>query len=369
MNIGLIRGGQLGYMLIEAGMPYADHFFVLDSDPKAPCRNFCKDFVEGDFLDPEVVERFGQRLDAIIVEFEHVSLEGLRRLEEKGIPVYPSTQVLGAIQDKGLQKQFFKDHDLPTSDFEWIDSPEQLDGKLPAVLKRRKGGYDGKGVIKVDNQDELPVDWTSDLLWEELVPIQKELSMVVARDQAGNMKTYPTVEMVFHEGQNMLDLLLAPARVSDAVLKEAEQIAQKTAEAYGIVGILAVELFLTTSGDLLINEVAPRVHNSGHLTQESAMTSQFEQLIRIVHGLPLGDTSLRMPTAMVNLVGHPDYQGPAVYEGLEEVLSHPHVHLHLYGKAETRPHRKMGHVTVMDSDLEKAIERARMSQKLIIIKS
>ena len=367
MKVGLIRGGQLGYMLIEAGMKYADHFFVLDSDSNAPCRNFCKDFTVASPLDADAVEKFGKNLDAIIVEFEHVSVEGLKRLEVK---IYPQADVLDSIQDKSLQKQFFKQNNLPTSNFKIIQNKSELnETDLPAVIKLPTGGYDGKGVCIAKTIGDIPESWSGPLLVEEKVDIEKELGVIVTRDQNGNVSVYPTVEMVFHEGYNMLDLLISPARIESKIEEKAEEIAKKVAETYDVVGILAVELFLTKGGVILINEIAPRVHNSGHGSIEANETSQFEQLIRIVHHYPMGNTKLKSPMAMLNLVGDADHQGPVNYVGLDQGLDEKGVHVHLYGKTETRPHRKMGHITVLAESVEKAMERARMIQKKLSIQS
>jgi len=370
MKIGLIRGGQLGYMLIEAGMKYSDLFFVLDSDEKAPCRNFCKEFTISNPLDADAVEAFGSELDAVIVEFEHVSVEGLKRLEKRGIKVYPQADVLASIQDKCLQKQFFKQNELPTSNFKIVQSQNELSNEdFPAVIKQPKGGYDGKGVCIAKNPANIPENWKGALLVEEKIDIEKELGIIVARNKKGEIVVYPAVEMVFHEGHNMLDMLVCPARIGKEVEKKAEEIAKKTAEAYKIVGILAVELFLTTKGEILINEVAPRAHNSGHGSIEANQTSQFEQLIRITHNYPLGKTDLKSPMAMLNLVGEAKKSGPTKYIGMKDALSEQGGHVHLYGKEESRPHRKMGHVTVLDASIDKAMERARIIQNQLTVTS
>lgn len=372
MNIGLIKGGQLGLMLIESGIKYADHFFVMDDDPRSPCRDFCKDVTIEDVNNPDLVEEFGKDLDALVVEFEAISTEGLRRLEDKGVRVFPSSTVLDVIQDKGLQKQFFEENGLPTAGYDLLEGKSDLEkhqDSFPHIIKLRRGGYDGKGVMKLDSIDDLPDQWDQPLVRENLVNIHKELAVVVCRDAQGNMASYPLVEMVFHEGQNMLDLLLSPAQVSEDHYQKAKDLAEKTAKALGIVGILAVEMFLTPDGEILINEVSPRLHNSGHVSIEAHRSSQFEQLMRIVHGFPLGSTEQLKPAAMLNLLGKDGHQGSTVYKGLEEVLKDPQVFVHLYRKEETRPFRKMGHVTVLGDSLEDCQQRARMVQNLLSVES
>lgn len=362
-RIGIMKGGQLGKMLLQAMLSYDFKSVVLDSDPHAPCATLCDDFVLGDALDYEAVLKFGRSVDVLTIEFEHVNLDALETLEKEGRAVHPSSSVLRVIQDKGLQKEFYAKHGLPSSRFFLVDPEQDLNEQIqaagfsyPVIQKTRMAGYDGKGVKKLSSPTDQP--FTEPSLIEECVQIQKELAVLLARNPQGEVAVYPLIEMVFHPEKNLVQTLFAPARVSVDVEEKALALAHKLADELQLVGVLAVELFLTQDGQLLINESAPRVHNSGHHTIEANSTSQFEQHLRAIMGLPLGSTAMHSPAVMVNILGEDAFSGPVQYQGIQELMATPKVHLHLYGKKETRPHRKMGHFTVLDSSLDEALSKA-----------
>ena len=353
LRIGVLGGGQLGRMMIQSAIDFDARVEVMDPSADAPCSNFTHRFVQGDLNDAEAVVAFGQDLDCITIEIEHVSVEGLRTLEQQGVRVIPKPDHLATIQDKGLQKQFFEANCIPTAPYQLIDDVSDVGAMgFPIVQKMRKGGYDGKGVVVLKDEASVDKAFTVPSVLEAAVDIDKELSVIVARNSAGETKCFPVVESVFDPVANLVDYLIAPAAITADQAAEAERVAQHVVEAMDFEGLLAVELFLDTSGSILVNEVAPRTHNSGHHTIEANVTSQFEQHLRAVLNLPLGDTSPLHPySAMVNLIAEPDAHGHPIYEGMEEVLTWPNVHVHLYGKSTAKPHRKMGHVTLTGNDL------------------
>jgi len=357
-RLGVLGGGQLGRMMIQAATDLDLRVEVMDPSADAPCRYMTHRFVQGDLQDADAVFAFGKDLDVITIEIEHVSAEGLRRLKEHGVRVMPDPEHLAIIQDKGLQKQFYADHRIPTADFQLIEASDPIDAMgFPIVQKLRTGGYDGKGV-KVLRSDADEAFEASAVL-EKTVNIDKELSVIVARNSAGEVATFPVVEAVFDPVANLVDYLLAPAAISDAQTAEASALAIRVAEAMDFCGLLAVELFLEReSGQILVNEVAPRTHNSGHHTIEANQTSQFEQHLRAILGLPLGDPSAVHPMgAMVNLVGGPDAHGTPVYRGLATALATPGIHPHIYGKSAVKPFRKMGHITLTGQSRPEIEER------------
>ena len=357
----------MGKMLCQAAAPWDWKVYVLDPSPDAPARVVCHAFTRGDFQSYDDVMAFGADKDLLTIEIEHVNTDALRALQAMGKTVHPSPDALDLIKDKGLQKQFYAEKGIPTAHFELFDDEQALvqaiaDKRwhLPLVQKTRTAGYDGKGVVIL----RTAADVASKLLKgpclaEKMADIHKELAVVVARNPQGEVAAYDAVEMDFHAEANLLDMLISPARISPLVAAQAQALAEDVVEAFGLCGLLAVEMFLTPSGDLLVNEVAPRPHNSGHHTIESAATSQYQQHWRAVSGLPLGDVQQWRPAVMINLLGAPEAYGPVVYRGVEEVLALPGVYLHLYGKAETRPFRKMGHVTVVADRVEEAIRTAQ----------
>ncbi len=367
-HIGILGGGQLGRMLIQAGMNFNLRISVLDPDKNAPCKSIADEFKVGSLTDFKTVYDFGKKTDVLTIEIEHVNTDALEKLANEGVKVFPQPQVIKIIQDKGLQKLFYQKNKIPTSEFRLVDSKDELlhtEGLIPYFQKLRKGGYDGRGVQKIGSKKDFKKAFDAPSVLEKRVDIAKELSVIVARNASGEVKTYPAVELDFHPEANLVEYLFSPAEISSSVRKRAEQIASKVAESLKIVGLLAVEMFLTKDGEILVNEIAPRVHNSGHHTIEANATSQFEQHLRAILNLPLGSTAMKAPAVMVNLLGEPGYDGVAEYKGLEKALKIEGVAIHLYGKKFTRPFRKMGHVTIVDRDLKTAKEKAKFVKRTL----
>jgi 5-(carboxyamino)imidazole ribonucleotide synthase len=365
LRLGILGGGQLGRMLIQQAINYNVTVKVLDPDRDAPCRKLCDEFVVGSLSDYETVYNFGKKVDLITIEIEKVNVDALEQLEKEGVVVYPQPRVIRLIQDKGLQKQFFKENDIPTSEFQIISSLQQLRQShisFPYIQKLRRDGYDGKGVYKVVNESYLENAFTEPSLIERWVDFEKEIAVIVARNEDGEVKTFPLVEMEFNPEANLVEFLISPSTLSFDIQQEAIDIARKVADSLKIVGLLAVEMFVDKHGKVLVNELAPRPHNSGHQTIESNIVSQFEQHLRAIFNQPLGDTASTANAVMVNVLGEQGHEGPAVYQGIEKILKLSGVYVHLYGKALTKPFRKMGHVTIVDVDREKAIEKARIVQ-------
>ncbi|MDR6809117.1 5-(carboxyamino)imidazole ribonucleotide synthase [Dyadobacter sp. BE34] len=353
-RIGILGGGQLGLMLLQAAVDWNLDIHVLDPDAEAPCRKIAPHFTQGSLQDFDTVYNFGKDLDVITIEIEKVNVQALEALEKEGKKVYPQPSVIRQIQDKRIQKQFYAEKQLPTAEFILTENRQDVANYisfLPAFHKLGKDGYDGRGVQRLTSAADLDKAFDKPGLLEKAVPFEKELAVIVARNANGEVATFPTVEMVFHPEANLVEYLFAPAEISGEVNAKAQEIARKTAEAFQIVGLLAVELFLTPEGEVLINEVAPRPHNSGHHTIRANATSQYEQHWRAILNLPLGSTHAYGPSAMVNLLGEDGYEGPAVYEGMEKLLATPQVFPFLYWKAITKPFRKMGHITIMDADI------------------
>ena len=351
LRIGILGGGQLGRMLIQAAIDLNLHLSIMDPSSEAPCKGLAHDFVQGDLQDYEAVLAFGRARDLISIEIEHVNVEALTQLQAEGKLVYPQPHIISMIQDKRRQKEFFRQNQLPTADFILIEGKKDLMAQqhcLPAVYKTAHAGYDGRGVQILRNREHLQHAPDQPGLLEGLVPIAKEIAVIAARNPAGEIRIYPPVEMHFDPEQNLVDYLLAPAKLEAEQADSAQALALRIVKQLGYVGVMAVEMFLTLEGDILINELAPRPHNSGHQTIRANITSQYEQHLRAILGLPLGDPRHLAHAAMLNLLGDPDSEGAAVFEGLEAILARPGVYPHVYGKAETRPHRKMGHVTLLD---------------------
>ncbi len=354
-RLGMLGGGQLGRMFIQEALNYDVHVHCMDPDKDAPCRNIASSFTVGSLTDYDQVMAFGKDKDILTVEIENVNVKALYDLEQQGVHVFPQPSVLEIVQDKGLQKQFYADGGIPTAPFRLVESGKQLldeSPTFPFVLKLRKGGYDGKGVMIIRSKDDLETAFDGPCVVEEMVPFTKELSVIVARNSNGETAVYPTVECEFSPTANLVEFLFSPADVSTEIEKAATHLAIDVIDRLGMVGLLAVELFLTASGELLVNEIAPRPHNSGHHTIECAITSQFEQHMRSILNAPLGRTELISPGVMINLLGEPGHEGPASYEGLHEVMQLKGVKVHLYGKQYTKPFRKMGHVTIFGDILE-----------------
>lgn len=359
LRIGVLGGGQLGRMMIQSAVDFDARIEVMDPSADAPCRYLTHRFVQGALTDAEAVVAFGQGLDCITIEIEHVSVSGLRTLEAQGVRVIPKPDHLAIIQDKGLQKQFFANHGIPTAPFEIIEDASQV-GQMgfPIVQKMRKGGYDGKGVTVLKDASDLDKAFAVPSVIEKAVDIEKELSVIVARNGQGQTRCFPVVEAVFDPVANLVDFLIAPAAITAEQASEATQIALSVVEKMEFEGLLAVELFLDRQGQILVNEVAPRTHNSGHHTIEANATSQFEQHLRTVLDLPLGSTEAVHPVgAMVNIVGHAEANGIPEYVGIEAAMEMAGVHPHLYGKSTVKPFRKMGHVTFTGNSREEVIER------------
>ncbi len=373
-QIGLVRGGQLGRLFIETVLaPRGISTVILDSDPEAPCRDLATRFLHGNPNSPEDFVNFGRQAEAVVVEFEDVSVEGLARLEAEGTPVFPSSSILRMVQDKGLQKQFYLEQGFPTADFLLLQNKEELLAHgdfFPAVQKSRRAGYDGKGVQVLNTvEDAKDRGWDLPSVLERQIPFVKEIAIMVARNAEGEIVTYPLVEMDFHPTQNLVEFLLCPAQVDETVAHRADELARRLAEALHLVGILAVECFVLADGQVLINEISPRFHNSAHHTIEANETSQYEQLYRIVQGMSLGSPALKSPAAMVNVLGAEGHVGPAVLQGLDRVMEMDGVFLHWYGKKETRPFRKMGHVTAVGANLEEAKAKAKAAQAVLEVVS
>ncbi len=357
--IGVLGGGQLGRMLLQKAADYNLSIHVLDPDESAPCRYMCKTFEHGDFGDYQAVMAFGNDCDIITIEIEHVNIEALYELEKLGKKVYPQPQILEMVQDKGLQKEFYQKNNLPTAPFYLVEKPEQIKHEFPFVQKLRKGGYDGKGVLVVNDAADMSRIFEAPSVIEDKVAIAAEIAVITARNNSGEIKSYPVVEMQFNTEANLVELLFSPAKTSASLQQKAISIAENLISKLNMVGLLAVEMFVTKEGHVLINEIAPRPHNSGHHTIEANHTSQFEQLLRAILNLPLGNTATVLPAAMVNLLGDKDSNGKAIYSGVQEVLNIGDVHIHLYGKKITKPYRKMGHVTVTAATVDEAILKAQ----------
>ena len=362
IHLGILRGGQLGRMLLQPCMNFGVIPHIMDKDDSAPARDYCQHYTCGDAGRFEDVVAFGKDLDALTLEIEHVNLDALKQLQQDGVDVTPDPAIIEIVQDKGLQKIFYRDHGLPTADFFLVDNIKewmQTDISFPLVQKARTEGYDGRGVAILETPQDLGRALEQPSVIESKVAIEKEISVLVARNASGQIRSFPTVEMCFHKGVAMLDYLFAPARIEPEQDKKAVELAEQLAAQLRLVGLLAVEMFITGDGKILINEIAPRPHNSGHHTIEACRTSQFEQHIRSIFNLPLGATDLLAPAVMVNIVGEPGHEGPVCYIGIEPFLESPGIYVHRYGKKITRPHRKMGHVTVIRENLEEALEIAQ----------
>jgi 5-(carboxyamino)imidazole ribonucleotide synthase len=376
-KIGVLGGGQLGKMLCLAAAEWDFKTYILDASPDYPAGQVCSEFTAGDFNVYDDVLAFGRDKDILTIEIEHVNTDALRELERLGKTVHPSPRALDLIKDKGLQKEFYRQNDIPTARFEIFENEKQLkkaieSGKwqLPFVQKTRTSGYDGKGVAILRTAEDLEQKLLPGAcLAEELAPIQTEIAVVAARNANDEVAVFPPVEMDFHPEANLVEFLLCPARVSPLVAAEAEALAEKVIRSFDICGLLAVEMFLTKDGQLLVNESAPRPHNSGHHTIDSAAASQFQQHLRAICNLPLGSTEQLSPAVMLNLLGEPGHKGPVFYEGVEECLALSGVHIHLYGKALTSPFRKMGHVTITAATTEEAIEKAKFVKRKLKVKS
>ena len=375
-KLGIIGGGQLGKMLSLAASNWDVKTYILDPDDQCPAAPCSTQVVVGDPQNFDDVYRFGQQVDMVTYELEAINTEALKRLKKEGTPVLPEPDTLEIIQDKGLQKRFFSDHEIPSSAYSLFNDKAEIlsaldrgDLAFPFVQKLRRGGYDGRGVSLIRSQAELEHLFDAPSVVEDLVAIDKEISVIAARNQQGEVKCFPVAEMEFNEQANLVELLICPSPIGNDIHQRAEAIAFQVIESLEMTGLLAIEMFLDTSGRLWVNEVAPRPHNSGHHTIESVVTSQYEQLLRSIFGFPLGSTRIKMPSAMINLLGEPNIEGPVKYEGLSQCMSEEGVKIHLYGKKITRPFRKMGHITILAQTIEEARAKAKTVQQHLKVTS
>ncbi|WP_304344212.1 5-(carboxyamino)imidazole ribonucleotide synthase [Chryseobacterium koreense] len=362
MKIGILGGGQLGRMLIQNALKYDDEWFTIDPAEDAPCSGI-SNFTQGNFNNYENVFDFGKGKDVLSIEIEHVNVDALFELQESGIKVIPNPEIIETIQQKILQKKFYEKHQIPSPDFQIVQNKSECSFPLPFVQKMNTGGYDGKGVQIISNEEDLENLWNVPSVLESLVDIDKELSIIVAKNENGETKTFPVTEMVADPKLNLLDFNICPAHISEDVQDQINKIADQFIKAADSPGLFAIELFLDKAGKVWVNETAPRLHNSGHQTQDGNANSQFEQFYRVLKNLPLADTEATGFSGMLNLVGEENFRGKVKYEGLEEVLKLPKTYVHLYGKTETKPGRKMGHINVL------ADSREALLDKLIHIKS
>ncbi len=370
-SLGILGGGQLGRMLLQKTMDFNLSTAVMDGDADAPCKNICDRFVNASFADYDAVYQFGKSVNLLTIEIEHVNTDALIKLESEGLQVYPQPSVLAMVKDKGLQKIFYRKHKFPTADFALADNKaglEKLNTRFPMIQKLRSGGYDGKGVLKINSALDFANAFDEPSVLEECVDFEKEISVIVARNSNGQVAAYPAVEMLFNPEANLVEFLASPANINEGTAKEAKELAIALISQLEMTGVLAVEMFVTKSGSVLINEIAPRPHNSGHHTIEANITSQYEQHIRAILNLPLGSTDIIRPAVMINLLGEKGHSGIAKYEGLEDVLQMDSTYVHLYGKKMTKPFRKMGHVTVTGKTIEGARNKALLvKEKLRVI--
>ena len=371
-KLGILGGGQLGKMMIYETRKYDIQTLVLDPSNDAPSRIACNEFFQGDLMDYDTVYEFGKKVDVLTFEIENVNVDALAQLEKEGKTVFPSAKTLKTINNKATQKLFYVDHQIPTADFKRFAYPDEILNAVkneslafPFVWKSARFGYDGQGVKVIRTYSDLEGLPEGECIAEKMIPFKNELAVIVARDSKGNVKTYPVVEMEFHPEANQVEYVICPARISEEVAKKAQLIALKVSKAYEHVGLLAVEMFQTENDEILVNEVAPRPHNSGHYSIEASYTNQFEQQIRAILGLPLGNTESKVAGIMVNLVGDEDYTGSVIYKNIEKIMAMEGVTPHIYGKRETRPFRKMGHVTIVNKDIAKAREIAEQVKKSI----
>jgi 5-(carboxyamino)imidazole ribonucleotide synthase len=371
-TLGILGGGQLGRMVIQSAISYNIDIHILDPDANAPCKSICQAFTQGSLTDFETVYNFGKNCDVLTIEIENVNTEALEKLAQEGKEVYPQPHIIKLIQDKRTQKAFYKVQGIPTADFILTENKEEVFAQkdfLPAVNKLGKEGYDGRGVQLLRTEDELEKAFDAPGLLEKLIDFDQEIAVIVSKNNKGDLKAFPAVACAFHPTANLVEFLFAPAGISESLEKRAQEIALEVIQKLDMVGILAVEMFVTKQGEILVNEIAPRPHNSGHHTIEANITSQFEQHLRSVMGMPLGDCSLRTPAAMVNLLGEDGFNGDAYVEGLDEAMKEKGVYIHMYGKKITKPFRKMGHATILDENVDRLKERALRIKSLIKIKA
>lgn len=358
-KIGIIGGGQLGRMLIQSLINYDVQIHVLDPDTDAPCKNICYRFVNGSLMDENALYEFAKDLDIITIEIEHVNVQALYRLKERGVKVIPSPESIEIIQDKGLQKEFYKKAHIPSSDFVITNTKEDLilhQDFLPAFQKLRKFGYDGKGVKHLTNKN-IDEAFEAPSLLEKAIDVDKEIAIIVVVNEDGETQAFPLVELVFNPTYHLVDYLICPSTIDMNIQNKAKELAYKVAVALNSPGIFAIEMFLTKNGEVIVNETAPRTHNSGHQSIEGNYCSQFDLQARALLNLPLGNTAIKKPSLMMNIIGEKGYEGPVVYKGLRDVLQLENVFVHLYGKKLTKEGRKMGHITILGENETELIDK------------
>lgn len=376
-KLGILGGGQLGRMLLSETQKFDIYTCVLDASNEAPCKHICSEFFKGDLLDYDTVYSFGKKVNLLTIEIENVNVDALETLEDEGLKVYPSAKTIRTIQNKANQKLFYVDHNIPTADFSRFAYTAEIKTALkneslnfPFVWKKAQFGYDGTGVKIVKSYADLEALANVECIVEKLIPFKKELAVIVARNADGHLKTFPVVEMEFHPEANQVEYVICPARISEEIAKKAEYVALKVSQAFEHVGLLAVEMFLTDQDRILVNEVAPRPHNSGHYSIEASYTNQFEQHLRAILNFDLGNTASKVAAIMVNLVGDEEHTGKVYYENMDKILKIEGVTPHIYGKKITKPFRKMGHVTVVHKDVNTARELAeRVKNTIKVISS
>lgn len=368
MHIALLGGGQLGRMMIQQALKYDDTLYTLDPDPHCSCAGISQ-FIQGDFADYDTVVNFGRGKDVLSIEIEHVNVKALYHLEKEGVKVIPRPHIIEIIQQKQLQKDFYRQYDIPTPDYQNVESSVEIDFPLPFVQKMNTGGYDGKGVQLIRTKEDLKNLWDAPSVIERLVDIEREISILVAIGQDGEVSTFPCTEMVADSALNLLDFNICPAYLEPETEVQIAYIVERFSQAAKSSGLFAIELLLDKFGKVWVNETAPRLHNSGHQTQEGNRNSQFEQFFRILRGYPLADTSATGYSGMLNLVGAEGHTGPVFYDGLEKVLNLPNAFVHLYGKQTTKPGRKMGHINVLAPSREELIQQLQYIKGLVTVRS
>ena len=372
LKVGILGGGQLGRMLLQAAANYPVETFVLENDPECPAANLCNHFTKGDIKNYDAVYAFGKNLDALTIEIENVNIDALEKLEAEGVKVYPKPSVLKIIKNKIFQKEYYKKHEIPSPEFIITNNLEELkkaENFLPAVHKLGEGGYDGRGVQILKTKEDITKGFNAPSILEKKVAIYKEIAQMIAINEKGETALYPPVEMLFDPDLNMLDYQLCPADIDIKTLWKVEAIALSVVRNFKSPGIFAVELFIDKSADVWVNETAPRVHNSGHHTIEAHYSSQFDMLWRIILGFPLGNTEAILPSIMINVVGAEGFSGDVKYEGLEETLKIENAFVHLYGKKQTKPGRKMGHVTVISKDKQELLHQSNKVKRTLLVKA
>ncbi len=372
LKVGILGGGQLGRMLLQQAANYTVETFVLENDKDCPAAHLCNHFVLGDIRDFDAVYNFGRKLDAITIEIENVNIDALEKLESEGVKVYPKPSALRIIKNKILQKKFYEENEIPSPAFKILNGKDELKALhdwLPAVQKLGEGGYDGRGVQVLKTRSDFEMGFDAPSVLEKMVTIEKEIAMIVAVNDKGETALYPPVEMVFDPQLNLLDYQISPAYIPEKVLWRIEAISLKVARSLQSPGLFAVELFINNKGNVFVNETAPRVHNSGHHTIEAHYCSQYDMLWRILLNYPLGNTAAILPSSLVNIIGEQDHSGDAVCEGLDEVLKMDNVFVHLYGKKQTKPGRKMGHVTVLSNDKQELVHKAHLVKRTLKVVS